>query len=489
MLLQRLSRLATLLLVFFLACLLQRIEAGKKGRKKDDDNGTKKVAMAHHSFAVPLAFDEFLKDWTVSGASLVERDRLLIHPSVPQRAGFVWSKEPLLTNDFEITMAFRVVGPKGNQKSVQDQSFSLWYVYENVSASYNETSAIKAESWKQGLEEQGMTLGGMKAKFHGLGAVLSMSDSAKKSVVSGIWNDGSRSLTYGSDVPTSTAKAVDFRNTMNAAQFKLRVTPKSIEGHLKLSPSLSWNECFKIDRSTDPVKPGGYIGISAWSGAASPDTVSDLVSITQFDVGNYDTSVLGEENKDVSADIQNAFREMLTDENRHFVDQKSQSDHLNRLTQMLVQHVETSKPTDEKMFEELSGLNLKVGKLDEDCKTLTKELQILVAPKGETSPMSHAGLKDDIIGLRRLLVKDGMSHTQRLDDVQKKMTEVKKIHSDASRPEMFAEVVGHSERLHSTVKTSTSQTSWMLLAIVFVIVVIGGLMWNRMVYYERKHFF
>ena len=33
---------------------------------------------------------------------------------------------------------------------------------------------------------------------------------------------------------------------------------------------------------------------------------------------------------------------------------------------MLVQHVETSKPTDEKMFEELSGLNLKVGKLDED---------------------------------------------------------------------------------------------------------------------------
>jgi len=491
MLLRRLTGLVPSLFWLLLWCPLERTFA-KGGKKKKDKDTETKMAVPHHSFSVPLTFDEFLNDWGVSGASLVERERLLLHPSVPERAGFVWNKAPLLTNDFEATLHFRVVGPKGMEKAVSDQSLAIWYVYDNVTAGYNETSLIRANSWKAGLEEFGMTLSGAKAKFNGVGAILSMADTQSgtpKASVSGIWNDGDRELSYGKDVPTSNAKAIEFRNTMNAAQFKLRVTPTSIEGHLKQSPSLSWTECFKIDRTSSPVKAGGYLGFSAWSGSASPEKVSDLVSFSKLEVYNYDQTVVAEEMKDVSKDIQEAFREMLTDENRHFVDQKTQSDHLNRLTRMLHQHVDTSKPADDKMFQELSGLQQRVGKLDEDCKTLTKELQVLVGPKGGASEAGdHKSIKDGIIGLRRLLVKGSESHTQKLEMVQKKMTEVKQKHIDASKPEMFAEVVEHGEKMHSTVKSSGSQTTWMLLAIVFAIVVIGGLMWNRMVYYERKHF-
>jgi len=496
MLLQRLAGAAPSLIWLLLSCPVERTFA--KTKKKGEE--TDRIALAHHSFNVPLAFDEFLNDWGVSGASLVERERLLVHPSVPERAGFVWSKVPLLTNDFEAILHFRVVGPKGMEKTVPDQSLAIWYVYDNVTAGYNETAFINAPSWKSALDEFGMTLSGAKAKFNGFGAILSMSDSQSgtaKPSVSGIWNDGDSELSYGKHVPTSNAKVIDFRNTLNAARFKLRVTPTSIEGHLKLSASLSWNECFKIDRTSNPVKAGGYLGFSAWSGTMGADAiekVSDLVSFSQLEVYNFDSNVIGEDmSKDVSKDIQEAYREMLTDDNRHFVDQKSQSDHLTRLTRMLIQHVDTTKPADELMFQELYRLKQRVGKLDEDCKTLTKELQVLVGPKGSKgSASTEAGgqtnIKDSIIGLRRLLVTNGESHTQKLEMVQKKMTEVKQKHIDASKPEMFADVVGHGERLQATVKSSSSQTTWMLLAIVFVIVAIGGLMWNRMTYYERKHF-
>jgi len=500
MLLQRLAGAAPSLVWLLLLCPVERTFAKPKKKEKEVD----KIALPHHSFNVPIAFEEFLNDWSVSGASLVERERLLVHPSVLERAGFVWSKAPLLTNDFEATLHFRVVGPKGMEKTVSDQSFAIWYVYDNVTAGYNETAMVKAPSWKAGLEEFGMTLSGAKAKFNGFGAILSMSDSQSgtlKSSVSGISNDGGSELSYGNggNVPASNAKVVDFRNTLNAARFKLRVTPTSVEGHLKLSQSLSWNECFKIDRTKNPVEAGGYIGFSAWSGTqtwapgAEPAKVSDLVSFSQLEVHNFDTTVVGEDiSKDVSKDIQEAYREMLIDDNRHFSDQKSQSDHLTRLTRMLIQHVDTSKPADELMFQELYRLKQRVGKLDEDCKTLTKELQVLVNPDGSKGKGAKAGghgeIKDSIIGLRRLLTTDGEKHTQKLEMVQKKMTEVKQKHIDASKPEMFADVVGHGEKLQATVKSSSSQTTWMLLAIVFAIVLIGGLMWNRMTYYERKHF-
>lgn len=499
MLLQRRADAALSLIWLLLLCPVERTFAKSKKKDKEVD----KVALPHHSFNVPLAFEELLTDWSLSGASLVERERLLVHPGVPERAGFVWSKAPLLTNDFEATLHFRVVGPKGMEKTVADQSFAIWYVYDNVTAGYDEAAMLKAPSWKAGLEEFGMTLSGAKAKFNGVGVILSMSDSqsgAPKSSVSGIWNDGNSKFSYGAggNVPASNAKVVDFRNTMNAARFKLRVTPTSIEGHLKLSQSLSWNECFKIDRTSNPVAAGGYLGFSAWSGSktwapgAETAKFSDLVSISQLEVYNFDSTVVGEDiGKDVSRDIQEAYREMLTDDNRHFVDQKSQGDHLTRLTRMLIQHVDTSKPADELMFQELYRLKQRVGKLDEDCKTLTKELQVLVDPKGTkhgSEAGGHKNIKDSIIGLRRLLVTDGESHTQKLEMVQKKMTEVKQKHIDASKPEIFADVVGHGEKLQATVKSSSSQTTWMLLAIVFAIVLIGGLMWNRMTYYERKHF-
>jgi len=311
--------------------------------------------------------------------------------------------------------------------------------------------------------------------------------------VSGVWNDGDRDLVYGKDAPTDSAKSIDFRNTMNAAQFRLRVSPTAVEGSLKQSPSLSWTECFKIDRTKDPVKPGGYIGITAWSGSPLHKLkVSDLISIFSLEVNNFDTTSIGEEMQDVSTEISNAYKEMLTDENRHLHDQKTQSEHITRLVTMLSQHAEASKPIDEKIYQDLENLQTRMSKLDDDGKLLVKELQVLVKPSGETAEdeagAGGSGLAGHIIGIRRLFVKEAAAHKTKIDVVRKNVAAVKQMHIAASDPIMFKEVAHHSEKVERTVQHDSVHSVWMLLAIVVCIVFIGYLMWNRMEYYERKHF-
>merc|ERR1719174_3529434 len=408
-----------------------------------------------------------LNDWTVSGASLVETARGLAHPGVAERYALLFGKQPILSNDFEAIVHFRTVGTKKTEEFSPDQSFGMWYVQENISAGYDELKAKQAKSWQDGLDEMGMKFMGFKSKFKGVGAVLSTADAQKnsKAVVSGIWSDGQTDMVYGKDVPTPTAKAVDFRNTMNPAQFKLRVTPTSVEGYLKQSASLSWNECFKIERN---MTAGGYLGFTGWSGTATSGKASDLVAILQLEVNNYDTTSIGEQMHDVSKSIEDAYRDMLTDDKRHFVDQKSQSDHLVRLETMLQNHIDACSTAEKKMFQ---------------------ELQVLVRPQGEVQGAGSDGLQDTIVGLRRVLVKDSAKHKEKTESMLEYISEIKKRHNRVVDSTAFAEVSKSSDNVEVAVVKSSIQRLYMLLTIVACILLIGYLLFNRMQYYERKHFF
>lgn len=442
--------------------------------------------MAHHSFSPPLVFREMLSDWEASGATLIESDRLLLNPNVSERAGYLWNTAPLLTNDFEVTFSLRVTGAKDVSEVADDQSFAFWYVYENVSAGYNQTSLIKAESWLAGLKEAGMGFSGFKSKFQGFGALFSTTDAKKapKAVVSGIWNDGDRDLVYGSgnDVPTATAKAIDFRNTMNAAQFRLRVTPTSIVGFLKQTASLSWNECFNLDRTSDPVKTGGYVGFTAWTGTKGK--VTDNVVIEKFDMYNYDTTSIGEEMKDVSKDIEDTYREMLTDEHRHFTDQKLQTEHINRLIRMINQHVEASKPDDLQMYQDLEGLVNRMGQLDDNCKLLTKELEVVTGNASEPTQM-----KEQIIGLRKLFQSGSRNNAAVLDQVEKNVRAVGNTKREVTEKlETFTEALNLAEDVKSDVVSRGRRTTWMTIFLILIIAGVGYLIYGRMQNLERKHF-
>jgi len=472
------------LLLVGLATEAAAAPAGARKRKSADE---KKVPMPHHSFISPMEYSSLLDDWTVSGASIFERNRLLLHPGVPQLAGFAFNKWPILTADFEVLFHFRVAGERETTKVPKDQAIAFWYVAENVSSTYNETISIKAADWGAGLKSQGMTFAGAKATFDGFGVVLSLGGAGKKPSVSFVTNDGKRAMSMDVDVPSAKSKEMDFRNTLNAAQFKLRVTNNKIEGHIKQSPSLAWNECFAVE---NPVKSGGYIGFTAWSGTGSPDAVtSDLVSIVEVEVSNYDETVIGEEMKDVSMQIQEAYRQMLTDENRHFVDQKSQTEHLQRLLSMLSEHLATSKPEDDRMLAEIHGLTSRVDALGADCKMLQTEAHLLLGKDGVHSQSDGVtAMKQEIMGLRRALVKDTATQRQKLEAVHKNIAEVKTQHSKASSGMTFSVLAKQTDTLEKTVSSRGTQMSWMMFFMIVSVAGIGFLMYSRMYYYEKKHF-
>lgn len=456
------------------------VQAQSKRKKGVDDD--KKALVPHHSFAAPLQYEDRLDDWYVSGASLVERQRMLIHPAIPERHGFVFNMAPLITANWEAVFQFRQTGE--SSRASEDQSFAFWYAENNVSATFDETTIIKAPSWSEGMKQVGHTFSGFPAKFKGWGAILSATQpgsSSPKPVVSFVSSDGSNELRYGSglDAPTKAAKSIDFRNTLNPAQMKIRVTPTSIEGHLKQSPSLSWNECFKVDRTNDPVKEGGYMGFSAWSGTGD---IADLVSVVQLDVWNHDDTKIGEEMKDVSAEIQNAYKEMLLDENRHFVDQKSQTEHLQRLQKMLSSHMETSEPADLKMFQDLEGLQTRMLSLDDDCRTLVKEVHVLV--KNENSGDNTKSMMEDIVGLRRLFIKDSATHRIKIAAVQQNVENVKKVSSDSSSALADPDdLVVAAEAMRGR----TKRIYQMLMFLMVGVAVFGFVMYNQMNSYERKN--
>jgi len=460
-------------------CLAARAQSKRK-KGADDD---KKVLIPHHSFAAPLQYEDRLDDWYVSGASLVERQRMLLHPAIPERQGFVFSMSPLITANWEAVFQFRQTGE--SSRAPGDQSFAFWYAENNVSADFDEATIIKSPSWAEGMKTVGHTFSGFPAKFKGWGAILSATQpgggGVPKPVVSFVSSSGSHELKYGPglDAPTRAAKAVDFRNTLNPAQMKIRVTPTSIEGHVKQSPSLSWNECFKVDRTNNPVQEGGYIGFSAWSGTAD---IADLVSIVQLDVWNHDDTKIGEDMKDVSAEIQNSYKSMLLDENRHFIDQRSQAEHLQRLQKMLGSHMETSEPADLKMFQDLEGLQTRMLRLDEDCKTLVKEVHILV--KNEGSRDNAKSMMEDIVGLRRLFIKDSATHRVKIAAVQQNVENVKKVSSDSSS--VLADpddIIKAAEAM----RARTKRIYQMLMFLMVGVAVFGFVMYNQMQTYERKN--
>jgi len=449
--------------------------------------------LQHHSFAVPLEYSNLLGDWTLSGASIFERERLLLHPNVSERQGFAWSKRPLQTNNFEVSFSFRVAGAPEIAKVVDDQSFAFWFVRQNVSSDFNESAVIRASSWPEGLKEQDYVLSGSKARFEGIGAVFSTADLAKKpgSVVSFISNDNHQSLNYGIDVPASNAKAVDFQN--KEVEFKMRVQPVSVQGTITVDGNSQ--ECFNVDRKNFPVKAGGFIGFTAWSGSVQPSKQPSSVSLTRVRVVNFDDQAIGEEVMGASAADMKMYEDMMSEQSRHFQDQQAQTEHIQRVTAMLSAHLNETKPAYDVMAFQVSGLMDSLHKLDRDCRILTKGMQFMASgdEKSQHGKQRPKGskiqeMKVHIMGLRRLLDKEGAAHMNKLEAVQKNLDKVKEQAEKATGSSMLGRIVDQTMTLEKSVVSRSSQMSWMLLILLVVTFTIGVLMWNRMRYYEKKHF-
>merc|ERR1719382_505347 len=155
---------------------------------------------------------------------------------------------------------------------------------------------------------------------------------------------------------------------------------------------------------------------------------------------------------------------------------------------MISEFLQGSLPAEQRIVEEVSQIENRLGNMAQDCATVTKETHLLMKVqenfKPGTSPqevleMLVSSTRNEIIGLRRLLVRDSVAHKEKLAAVQKNINEVKTKQAQTSNTEMLGVIDKQTESLQKTVSTRGSQMSWMLLCLMVAIVLIGGLMWNR----------
>lgn len=460
---------------------------------KRHDETYKKMDLPHHSFTSPLQYIALLSDWTLSGASIFERERLLMHPGISTRQGFAWNKQPLLTNNFEVTFHFLMSGEKEASKVPSDQSFAFWFVRENISAAFNETHAIKASSWEDGLKTQGFTLSGSKGSYDGFGVVFTAIDGEKRPnpSVSFLSNDAHQALSFGIDVPTREAKIVPFRNTLVAAEMKIRVKPTSVEGRLRRNKDGEWLDCFAVDRKNYPVKAGGYIGFTAWSGTSSSDRISDLLSIVKVEVQNFDDGQLGEEIVGASEQGKKEYASLMTEEARHLDSEKAQAHRIGMLTSMLATHMKENQPVSDVLVNNIASMGDSLHKLDGQCRTLTRELHVLWHPSNKSSSRNtdHVqDMKNEILGLRRLLTKESDAQMSKIEAVQKNVALLKQDSGKGQAAAALGAISSQSATLEKTVKSRGTQMTGMMLGLLGSIALIGYLIWNRMNYYEKKHF-
>merc|ERR1719343_1118520 len=95
-------------------------------------------------------------------------------------------------------------------------------------------------------------------------------------------------------------------------------------------------------------------------------------------------------------------------------------------------------------------------------------------------------LRHEIVGIRKALHAEANSHREKVQAVHKNAAEVKVKHEevrDQSKASL-SNIEAQSQTLDAYVVSRGYQLGWMMICLLAAVIVVGGLMWSRMNYYE-----
>eukprot|EP00916_Digyalum_oweni_P027343 GHVL01044791.1.p2 GENE.GHVL01044791.1~~GHVL01044791.1.p2 ORF type:complete len:380 (+),score=45.31 GHVL01044791.1:40-1179(+) len=314
-----------------------------------------RIELVHHSFEGPLPYDSLVDKWSLAGATIPAKDYVVLTPSIPNRTGFIWHKDPITTTNLELIFDFRVKGP--SQPS--SEGFAFWYVGgDKLSVPPPDQS-----SWN---------LFGYKPEYEGIGIFFSNGISTARHVptISAIMNDGTRVVT-ATQIPTPETFYYQFRNTENPVRFRLRSGPRGVVGQLQSPEEVAaagsrgdgrWVDAFRFENTN--VSNNGYIGFTSSTGAMSPGAVPDKIEILSVQSYNYDLTIAGEESEILHEQVspEHELGDILR-ENSHYKDQRHQSESIRELTRVLFKHVAETGPREHAMLKSLGGLQNQLHQL------------------------------------------------------------------------------------------------------------------------------
>lgn len=245
-----------------------------------------------------------------------------------------------------------------------------------------------------------------------------------------------------------------------------------------------WVELFSLPAGTiQGSSQETWMGFSGWTGSET----SVEVNLHQLDVLNFDSTKIGEEENELGK--KEAEWAQVLEHEKRYLSQASQSEAVNRLTQLLTDHVEKFNTLGEKVREDLVKMETRLDNLDMDMSTYLRMAQ---AWNLEDQKFDPKAVKEHIVGIRSALTKDKATHDAALDKVNVAAAQLKARHgaaqlNDEGRAKVQA-VAELSRSVEDLAEKGSMQTNGLLLMMVVSVAGLGLLFLSRMRYYEKKHY-
>ncbi|CAE7745306.1 unnamed protein product, partial [Symbiodinium sp. CCMP2456] len=479
----------------------------------------------------------------LSAASMSMQDRVLLMPAIANRHAFLWNKKVIQSTDFEVVFAISGSLPRNTQ---QDGSLAFWMGTEDCTKSFNEKALVEKVlrdrnmDWKAGLKELGYSDNGYKPDFKGIAVVFLPFDQDRKlrQTVAAVFSDGTR------PIPTPLEDVLkDSRATVVTSDWL--PDKNTVKGTFVLQPdnTLSWkghpnsgrwnvlpggklnitlfeaNFVLRLEGNRAvqelpdfPVRAIAYLGgqeveDEPWQKLASFPAKTLAVPVPNMFYGftgysgtkfgmevnlnylgtfNHDPHVVGEDGFSIAQSQQ--WKEALADEAR-FIDRVSQREAIERLTKLLGDHVAEEGALEEAIRSDLVTLDGRLEHLSADVGTY---LAATEAWSPEDGQLHAEAIKNHLGKVKTLLttgkevneaaLQQARAAASRLKDTQNKRM------ASADAKQKVQSVVDQSQTVKDHAAAGSSQSQLLFVLIVVCVSVLGAMFFNRMRYYEKKHF-
>lgn len=246
--------------------------------------------------------------WYIGGGAQVLKAGVSLNPGVMERVGVAWSRDPIPSNDFEVTLVLAAHVPDSNSYFEYD-GFALWYAHEPSDRVMEVVTRNEKARGRRSSKGGDFGLFGYREEYDGLGAFLFFdagspmlttltntgppSKVSREDVLAAMDGIGLYEAFHGEDqeeeaTPKSTANQGGGRRgkpvEMREIQLKMRVRPHKatieVVGH-----GSTWADA----EAPFTFRPGGYLGLTALSASYQYDASNkpSVVEVRDVKVVNY----------------------------------------------------------------------------------------------------------------------------------------------------------------------------------------------------------
>ncbi|KAF4666381.1 hypothetical protein FOL47_004118 [Perkinsus chesapeaki] len=464
-----------LILTLFYLLLSWPVEAEYEYRAHRRGRPVRRMELMRHSFVSPLTYSNTLGDWFMNGATVATDDHVILTPSIAKRYGIFMHTMPVETNDFEILFDLSVTdGPSASR----DSGFALWFTTMNYTSEFSKIrdelqKGENKKDWRTAFNALDYNILGQKSRFDGFGIVFTPKGaSGDDYTVSIVTNRNDRALSFDRDVPDRGASSRVNLHGGDHVRVGIRVRPDTIMVRYR-DGSRHWQELTSAGGVSVPNS--GYIGFTSWSGESLP---TEKVSIIDMHVYNMDMSKPGEALvNEVVNELSDGgkidWKELLTTDVGD--DAALQTLTLQKVSQLLVNYIETTQPELFKMHSQLGQITHQVVDLESRMKQLRKEIKATSDGSGGLDT-----LKNQMVGLREMLTRESGDHKDRVEKVREQLTSV----NAGGEGPLF-----NADDLEDSINSSHSLANKLFILCIIVVVVGGLYVWRQLQVVEKKHLF